>query len=180
MVGTIPNLITLSRILLLPFFAATLVYKEYQYALILFITAAITDILDGFIARITNQITDVGKILDPVADKFFLITSFVLMSYIELIPKWLTIIVISKDIVVVSGCFIIYFVTHNLKIEPSMLGKLASGVQFILIGVVLLSSNMKNGLQVTMPFLVIVAVITALSGIHYVYKGLKMASIENS
>lgn len=179
MVGTIPNIITLSRILLLPFFAVTLLYKEYQYALLLFVAAAITDMLDGFIARVTYQVTDVGKILDPVADKFFLITSFVLMSYIELIPKWLTIIVISKDIIVVSGCFIIYFITHNLKIEPSILGKLASGAQFILIGMVLLSCNMKNGLQVTMPFLVIVAIVTSLSGIHYAYKGLKMASIEN-
>lgn len=172
MVRNLPNLLTLTRILLLPFFVASLIYKEYQYALLLFIIAAITDILDGLIARITKQITDFGKILDPVADKFFLITSFILMSYIGLIPKWLAIIVISKDLIVVTGCFIIYFVTDNLKIEPSFLGKSSSALQFILIGLVILSCNIKNGIQVPKILFIIVAVLTASAGIHYVYKGI--------
>jgi cardiolipin synthase len=180
MVGNIPNLITLARLLILPFFAATLIYKEYKYALILFIAAAISDVLDGFIARITNQITDLGKILDPVADKFFIITSFVIMSNIEMIPKWLAIIVISKDLIVVTGCFIIYFVTHNLKIEPTILGKLSSGLQFITIGVVILSFNMEKGIQLTLPFFIIVATVTGLAGIQYVYRGMKTAQTDNT
>lgn len=180
MVGNLPNLLTLTRILLLPFFVATLVYKEYQYALIIFITAAITDILDGLVARITKQITDFGKILDPVADKFFLITSFILMSNLELIPKWLAIIVISKDLIVVTGCIIIYFVTHKLSIEPSFLGKLSSALQFILIGLVILSCNIKKGTPLPMVLFIIVAVLTSSAGIHYVYKGMKVANSKNT
>ncbi len=179
MVGNIPNLITLTRILILPFFAGTLIYREYQYALILFITAAITDILDGLIARLTNQITDFGKVLDPVADKFFVTTSFVIMSNIGMIPTWLTIIVISKDLIVVTGCFLIHYVTDNLKIQPSLLGKLSSGLQFLTIGLVILSFNMQKGFHLTKPFFIVVAVVTSLAGIQYVYRGMKMSGTES-
>ncbi len=179
MIGNIPNLLTLTRILLLPFFASAIIYNEYQYALILFIAASITDILDGLIARITKQITYFGTILDPVADKFFLITSYILMSNYGLIPKWLTIIVISKDIIVVTGSIILYFVTHNLKVEPSIFGKVASALQFILIGIVLLSYNVSNAFAVPVPSYYFVAVVTAIAGIDYVSKGLKMANHEN-
>ena len=180
MVGNIPNFLTLTRILLLPFFAATLIYKEYDYALMLFIVASITDVLDGLIARIKNQITYFGTILDPVADKFFIITSFVLMSNFALIPKWLTIIVISKDIIVITGCLIVYFVTNKLVIEPSFLGKAASTCQFILIGLVLLLLNLGEGLRTPFFLFLLVAIITAAAGIDYVIKGLKVANSENA
>ncbi len=180
MVGNLPNLLTLARILLLPFFAATLIYEEYQYALLLFIAASVTDLLDGLVARIKNQITYFGSILDPVADKFFLITSFVVMSILGLIPKWLTIIVISKDLIVVTGCIILYFVTHNLKIEPSLLGKVSSACQFILLGLVLLARNIDDGITVPGFLFFAVAVLTALSGLGYVYNGLKTANPGNT
>jgi cardiolipin synthase len=179
MVGNVPNLLTLTRILLLPFFAATLIYKEYDYSLMLFIVASITDILDGLIARIKDQVTYFGTILDPVADKFFIITSFVLMSNFALIPKWLTIIVISKDIIVITGCLIIYFVTNKLVIEPSMLGKVSSTCQFIMIGLVLLLLNIGDGLNVPFILYVVVAVLTSAAGIDYVMKGLKVANSED-
>jgi len=180
MVGNLPNLLTLARILLLPFFVATLIYNQYQYALIIFITASVTDILDGFIARVTNQITDFGKILDPVADKFFLVTSFILMSNMGLIPTWLAIMVISKDLIVVTGSVILYFVTHKLNIKPSILGKASSASQFFLVGLVLLQSNFPETVPVPAPVFSLVAVFTALAGFHYVYKGLKIANSENS
>lgn len=180
MVGNLPNLLTLTRILLLPFFVVTLIYNQYQYALIIFIAASVTDILDGFVARITGQTTDFGKILDPVADKFFLVTSFILMSSIGLIPKWLAIIVISKDLIVVTGSVILYFVTHTLNIEPSILGKAASASQFFLVGLVLFYNTLTKSISVPMPLFATVASITSLAGIHYVYKGLKIANRGNS
>lgn len=180
MITNLPNILTLTRILLLPFFVATLIYNQYRYALIIFIAASVTDILDGFIARITGQITDFGKILDPVADKFFLVTSFILMSSIGMIPKWLAIIVISKDLIVVTGSVILYFVTHKLNIEPSILGKASSASQFFLVGLVLLYSNLVETISVPLPVLSIVAAVTSLAGIHYVYKGLKIANSKHS
>jgi cardiolipin synthase len=181
MVGNLPNFLTLARILLLPFFAVTLIYGEYGYALLVYIGAAISDIFDGLVARITKQITYFGSILDPVADKFFLITSFVLMSAYGLIPKWFTIIVISKDLIVISGCFILYIVTHTLKIEPSIVGKISSGGQFLLVGLVLVSLNMENGFSVPAILYVVIAALTAVSGLDYVLKGIKQGtSSENT
>ncbi len=176
MVGNLPNLLTLARILLLPFFAAALIYGEYGYALLVYIGAALSDIFDGLVARITKQITYFGSILDPVADKFFLITSFILMSAYGLIPKWFTIVVISKDLIVIAGCFILYFVTNTLKIEASIVGKISSGGQFLLVGLVLLSLNMANGFAVPTMLYIVIAVLTAVSGLDYVYKGMKQGT----
>lgn len=178
MVGTIPNFLTLTRILLLPFFVATIIYEEYQYALVLFIIASVTDLLDGLVARITKQITDFGKILDPVADKFFLITSFILMGNYGLMPKWLTIVVISKDLIIVTGSVILYFMTHKLRIEPSLLGKCASACQFVLIGLVLLFRNINGGVSLHISLFAAVALITASACLHYIYLGLKVANAE--
>jgi len=178
MIGNLPNILTIARILLLPFFAASLIYGNYQYALILFLAAAITDILDGLIARIKKQTTDFGSILDPVADKFLMITSFIVMSVYGWIPKWLTITVISRDLIVVTGWLILYFVTHNKKVEPSILGKSANFFQFCLIGLILISINTKNASFVPGSYLIAVAALTAASGVLYIYKGLKIANVS--
>jgi len=180
MIGNLPNILTITRILLLPFFAASLIYREYSFALVLFIIAAVTDILDGLVARITKQITDFGKILDPVADKFFLQTSFILMSVYELMPKWLTIIVISKDLIVITGCVILYFATGKLKIDPSIWGKSASALQFMLIGLILMSLKFRDSADFPLTLFVVVAVITSISGVHYVIQGLKFSTSEQA
>jgi len=176
MIGNLPNILTFTRILLLPFFAASLIYREYKFALIFFFVASVTDLLDGLIARITKQITDFGKILDPVADKFFLLTSFILMSVYGLMPKWLTVIVISKDLIVITGCVILYFVTSKLKVEPSIWGKWASALQFILIGLILLALNIRGNGDIPSVIFILVAVITSISGVDYLVKGLKLST----
>lgn len=174
----LPNILTMTRILLLPFFAAALIYSKYYYALILFLGAGITDILDGYVARTKKQTSSFGTILDPIADKFLLITSFILMTIYEIIPKWITIIVISRDTIVITGSLILYFVTHNLKVEPSILGKASNVLQYLLIAIALFSINIKGESDVPALYLLVVAVITALSGLQYVYKGLKIADRE--
>lgn len=186
--GNLPNILTITRIVLLPFFAVSLIYGKYDYALILFLLASVTDVLDGYVARIKKQTTDFGSILDPVADKFLLITAFIIISVRnnEWIPKWLTITVISRDLIVVTGWLIIYFVTHNPKVEPSIIGKATNGLQFLLIGILLLLINIKGescdaeSSCIPMFFLVAVAFLTALSGLHYIYKGLKIANAEGA
>jgi cardiolipin synthase len=171
----------------LPFFAITLIYGDYQYALIIFITASVTDVLDGFIARLKRQITVFGSILDPVADKFLLVTSFIIMTIYGWIPKWLTIIVISREIIIVTGWLILYFVTHSARVEPSLLGKITNALQFILIGLTLLSINIRGGScniesEACIPgvFLLMVAISTSVSGLQYIYKGLKIANTEDA
>lgn len=174
--GNLANILTITRILLLPFFAAALMYNKYQYALAVFVASGITDILDGLIARLKKQTTDFGRILDPVADKFVLITSFILMSIYGLMPKWITIIVISRDLFVVTGSLVLYFVTNNLRVEPSISGKIANALQYLLIGLALLLENLKGQVSIPMPLLLAVAVFTVVSGLEYIYKGLKIAN----
>lgn len=178
MIGNLPNILTLARILLLPFFAVTIIYREFEIALLVFVLASVTDLLDGLIARIKRQVTYFGRILDPVADKFFLITSFVLMSAYGFAPKWLTIIVISKDVIVLTGSIILYFVTQSLKIEPSFMGKVASAFQFILIGLILLYLNIDDTIRIHVSLFILVAVVTVIAGLDYIYKGLKTANAE--
>ena len=98
------------------------------------------------------------------------------MSKTGLIPMWLTIIVISRDLIVISGCFIIYLVTKNLDIEPSIVGKTASAGQFILIGLILLSLNFNSDMTYLNFLFIVVALLTAISGLHYVYRGMKVAN----
>jgi len=176
MVTNIPNILTITRILLLPAFAVAIMYRQYRIALAIFAVASLTDVLDGTIARLTNRITYFGKILDPVADKFFLLTSFVLLSIEKIIPAWLTLIVLSRDAIVIIGCVIIYFVTSHLKVEPSLIGKVSNAAQFILIGTVLLSLTTSLRIPLISIMVVVVAILTTLSGIHYIYRGLKLVN----
>lgn len=178
--GNIPNILTIFRILLLPFFAASLLYENYFYAVILFVIASVTDFLDGLIARWQKQITRFGSILDPVADKFFLVSTFIILTVQGLVPIWLTITVISRDIIVVTGWVILSFVIQNPRVDPSSSGKFATALQFLLIGLVLLSLNISSGFALPMVFMVLVAVITGFSGVFYIYNGMKAADAEKN
>ncbi len=169
----IPNALTTLRIILIPVFVGALVYKKNDYALIIFIFAAITDFFDGLIARMRNQQTKLGRFLDPVADKFLLVTAFVLFAVYGLVPKWLSITVISRDIIIVTGWLMLYLTSHRTGIEPTILGKLANAFQLILLAYILLELNLRDaGIPEPDILIVITAVLTVSSGIHYIYRGL--------
>jgi len=169
----IPNALTTLRIILIPVFVGALVYKKNDYALIIFIFAAVTDFFDGLIARMRNQQTKLGGFLDPVADKFLLVTTFVLFAVYGLVPKWLSITVISRDIIIVTGWLMLYLISHRTRIEPTILGKLANAFQLILLAYILLELNLRDaGLPEPDILIIITAVLTVSSGIHYIYRGL--------
>jgi cardiolipin synthase len=172
---SIPNIITFVRIIIIPVFVTTLIYKRYDYALILFIVAAVSDVFDGLMARVTKQKTKLGAFLDPLADKSLLVTSFILFSVYDWIPLWLTITVISRDVIVVLGWILLYLSAHITKIEPSLIGKAAIASQLILIAYTLLSINANVPPAYSWMFWT-VAALTAVSGLQYVYRGLKQAS----
>ncbi len=171
----IPNALTTLRIVLIPVFVSALIYERYDYGLYVFVIAALSDFLDGMIARAKNQQTEIGKFLDPIADKFLLVTSFVLFAVYGLVPKWLTITVISRDIIIVTGWFILYFLTHKAKVEPSMLGKLANASQLILLAYILLRVNLQKNIFLLEEILIVTtALLTVVSGLQYIYKGLSL------
>lgn len=171
----LPNSLTVARIILIPVFITAVIYKKHQQALFLFILAGMTDLLDGFIARMTNQKTALGRFLDPLADKLLLTSSFILFSFYEWIPLWLTITVISRDFIIVTGWLLLYMITHDVRIEPVLLGKTAIAFQLITLALVLLHVNVP---AISVPkdiLFAVTATITAVSGLQYIYKGLRFA-----
>lgn len=168
----------MARIVLLPFFASTLIYGYYFYSLLLFIISALTDLLDGYLARVSNQTTKIGSILDPLADKFLLVISFIIMSKHGWIPVWLTITVISRDLVIVTGWLILSYVSVMPTVNPTKTGKIAVFSQFILIGLILTLINLDYKSSIPFPILIVVAMLTSFSGIQYIYRGLKIANIS--
>jgi len=170
----LPNALTISRIVIIPIFITAIVYKRYDYALYLFLIAALTDIFDGLFARLKNQKTELGRFLDPLADKFLLVTVFIILSTYGLIPKWLTITVISRDIIVITGWFLLYLIKDISRVEPSILGKTAIGLQSMLIAYVLIDINLLFLPDIHQILQWITASFTILSGLHYIYRGLKL------
>ncbi|MDA8087451.1 MAG: CDP-alcohol phosphatidyltransferase family protein, partial [Nitrospiraceae bacterium] len=92
----IPNILTLIRIILIPCFATAAAYKRFDLAFFIFLFAALTDKLDGMIARMSGKSPDIGSFLDPLADKFMLITAFIVFLTLHIIPVWLAIVVLSR------------------------------------------------------------------------------------
>lgn len=173
----IPNTLTITRIVIIPVFITSIIYKRYDYALYLFIVAALTDLFDGLFARLTNQRTALGTFLDPLADKFLLVTAFIIFSIYDWIPKWLTITVISRDVIIVTGWFLLYFTTGRSKVDPSLLGKTTIWIQSLLIAYVLAYINCFVP-ELPRVFLLLTAGTTILSGLHYIYRGLKVSHAE--
>jgi cardiolipin synthase len=170
----IPNTLTITRILIIPVFVTVIIYKRYDYALYLFIFAAITDVFDGFLARLKNQKTVLGTFLDPLADKFLIVTSFIILSTYGMIAKWLAITVISRETIVIIGWFLLYIITGKANVEPSSLGKATIWVQSIFIAVVLMNINYFSFPSIYLVPQVITAGLTILSALHYIYRGLKI------
>lgn len=170
----IPNALTLTRIIIIPIFITSIIYKRYEYSLYLFVIAALTDIFDGLFARLKNQKTALGTHLDPLADKFLLVSSFIVFAIYGWIPKWLTITVISRDVIIVTGWFLLYLITGISHVQPSMLGKATIWLQSILIAYILVDINFPVMPDIPCFFFWATAGSTILSGLHYIYKGLKL------
>jgi len=170
----IPNYITLARIILIPFFISLMIYHHYRAAMVVFVTACVTDALDGMIARITNQKTDLGAVLDPIADKLLIVSAFVTLVLRGILPVWLVMIVVSRDVILVLGSMVIYFTGHEFKARPSIIGKTTTVLQLV---VVTLSLALKiYGIKTAlMPILFwTTAGFTIASGVQYVARGTKI------
>lgn len=161
--------------MIIPLFITSIIYSKYNYALYLFIVAALTDMLDGLVARLTNQKTVLGTFLDPLADKFLLVSSFIIFSVYNWIPTWIAITVISRDLIVVIGWFLLYLITHNSTVEPVFLGKIAIALQLVVLAYVLVTINLSFVPPLPDIFLFLTAAVTVVSGLQYVYKGFKLA-----
>lgn len=171
----LPNFITTLRILLIPFFIIAVLYGYHLYALGIFIAAALTDALDGFIARTFNMQTKLGTYLDPIADKLLLMSSIVVMAVVGKAPVWLVILIVSRDIIILIGCILIYFLYDQLTVRPSILGKATTFFQIVLVLLVLVAQDMERFIPWIAPAVWLTAAVTIASGLHYVNIGFRMA-----
>jgi cardiolipin synthase len=175
---TIPNLITLIRIILTPLFIIFLIQGRHRQALVVFILAGVSDLADGAIARWWQQKSRLGSYLDPLADKLLMSASFVTLSISHAIPSWLTVVVISRDLILGLGALILRLADYPLVIRPSLAGKWTATLQLLTVGLVLL----VKGKLVHLPpgtltvFFYVTGGLTVITGIHYAYRGLLLVS----
>ena len=174
-VFTIANQLTLLRMLLIPAFVLLVVYGRFGWALVVFIVAGVTDALDGIIARMPGQKSELGAWLDPVADKLLLVTTFVVLTLpniglVNRIPIWLTVIVISRDIGIVLTVAVVNLASGPRTFRPSQLGKAATA-WFILTCVVVMFYNWLGvESRVVDIFVWSSLAITVASGVDYVWR----------
>jgi len=177
----IPNLLTLVRILLTPLLVIFLIDKKYEPAFLIFCTAGVTDGLDGFIARVMKQKTRIGAILDPIADKALLASSYITMAVTGIIPDWLAVIVISRDIIIIFGVMVLLLFHSGVEICPSIISKLTTLFQLITIFFVLGGMVLNfNCAPLVTSLYIITAILTIASGLHYVYKGVMILGTESN
>ncbi len=166
---TVPNQLTFLRLGFLPFFIISIHYRRYDIALAVLIIAALTDGLDGLLARSLDQKTALGAYLDPIADKLLLSSSFVVLALNRKISWWLTILVLGRDILLLTSAAVILVVAGYRRFPPSIYGKLTTAVQILLVfAVVLLAVADWPWLQFVRTILeYLVAGFTVFSGFHY-------------
>jgi len=172
----LPNLLTLIRILLIPLFVILIIDKSFLWALIVFALAGITDGIDGLIARITHQRTELGAYLDPIADKLLLSAGFITLAIIETVPSWLAVIVIARDMIILLGILVMILTHYPPKIEPSLIGKITTSLQISTILLVLMVGFGSFFKHLATAAIYGTTFFTILSGAHYIYIGTQMVN----
>jgi len=166
----VPNLLTLSRIALVPVLILVLKDRDYVAALWVFLFAGISDGLDGWIAKRWRYTTRFGAILDPVADKFLLVTSYVMLMLLDLLPFWLVLTVAFRDLLIVGGYLAYTSMVGAVKMDPSQLSKLNTLAQIMLVLVVLVHEASGFNYPLLLDALVLIVFVTTVaSGVHYVW-----------
>jgi len=184
---TTANKITILRILLIPFFVVEVLYYvkagnelHRLLAIVSFAVAAICDGVDGYIARRYNQRSELGAILDPLADKLLLVSGIVLLSitwrYFDTIPLWLTCTIIGRDILILIGLVVIQITIGKVTVKPRILGKIATVLQMAVVLWILLKWNTRWLMVWTLG----AAICTGGSGFLYVWDGVRQLSAHPS
>ncbi len=166
---TWPNLITVLRLLLIPVVVIYLLDGKREIALIFFILAGVSDALDGFLARVLHQKSPLGAVLDPLADKFLLDTLYVICAWKEYLPPFLAVLVVSRDVFIVTGFLILHLFATTPEINPTLLSKANTVFQILTLALVLASLSPAF----LKPFYYFTAFLTVLSGLHYLYLAFK-------
>ena len=185
---TLPNQLTVFRVVLIPVFVLLLVYDQRLYALIVFVVTGISDGLDGYIARAWRQETPLGNVLDPIADKLLMVTTFVTLAVLQALPFSLTVVLIGRDVILSLVFGIVLFSTGRRIASPTFLGKSAIFAQMatVVTGLVFYVFHDHSLFQTLEPFVVwpiflLTAILAIVSGLHYLYRVVQLfLTVEGS
>jgi cardiolipin synthase len=177
----LPNIISLARILMVPVVVWLVVIGELGGAFWVFIAAGISDAVDGFIAKRFDAVTEVGIYLDPVADKALLVSIFVALGAAGLVSRWLVILVVSREVLIIGGILFSFALSLPVRARPSILSKVNTSAQMVLAAVILAVHGMSWALDSTASLgTFVVGVLTALSGAQYVRRWSRVAFLEGA
>ena len=161
----LPNLITIARILLVPFTVWLIISGAYGFAFVSFVVAGVSDGVDGYIARRYNMRTELGAYLDPLADKALLVSVYITLGLLKVLPPWLVILVVSRDVLIVGAFILSWLMDRPVQIKPLMVSKVNTAVQIVFVVVALGAAALKWDLMLLLPVgMGLVAVLTAASG----------------
>ncbi|MEZ5774315.1 MAG: CDP-alcohol phosphatidyltransferase family protein [Hyphomicrobiaceae bacterium] len=165
---TAPNIVSLLRILLVPLAIWLIIADRTQAAFFVFVTAGVSDAVDGFMAKRFGLQSELGAYLDPLADKLLLVSIYVALGVLGDLPSWLVILVVSRDVLIVAALMISFMLGHPLRIRPLMISKLNTAVQIGLAAATLADSGFVLGLGTLVQGLVyLTALLTGLSAAAY-------------
>ena len=168
------NQVTLLRMLLIPGFVILVIYGHLGLALLVFLTAAVTDAVDGLLARLSGEKTSLGAWLDPMADKLLLVSTFVVLSVPGLglanrLPIWLTVCMISRDVVIILTVIIVNLAIGRRTFHPSIFGKIATAT-YVVTAVAAMFFNYRGYHSLVVDALIYASLaITAVSSLHYIW-----------
>ena len=166
---TLPNLITSLRIILAPIFVIYCIREDFLAALFVFVIAGLSDGADGLIARWFNQKSTLGAYLDPLADKILLVTAFVVLSVRHFIPPWLTVMAISRDILILLGVLILFLNRMDITIRPTLLSKVTTCLQLGTVFMVLSKDYFPLFFHLKIYVFWLTGIFTITSGLHYMH-----------
>jgi cardiolipin synthase len=168
-IWTVPNQITLLRLGFLPFFLILVLYEKYRWALFVLVFVALTDAVDGYLARTLHQKSALGAYLDPIADKLLLSSSFIVLAMTKKIAWWLTVLVLSRDVLLLVVAGVILIVQGYRPFPPTLLGKATTFFEIALVFFVVFAAAYPNdraeGIIQYLGYMV--AAFVTISGFHY-------------
>jgi cardiolipin synthase (CMP-forming) len=173
---TVPNLLTFLRMALIPVFASLLFYGYAGWALFVFVVAGVSDGADGFLARRFNQQSELGTIIDPIADKLLMTTAFIVLTMPNVlqptrhlpVPFWVTAAVIGRDVLIVTVAGAINIMTGFRGFKPSWLGKASTFVQVVAVSLILVAAVTDYSFYLPTTYFIVVLLAFA-SGFHYIF-----------
>lgn len=167
---TLATKITLVRVILIPVFVMCLAYRKPGIALAVFIIAGVADGVDGYIARRRGEMTELGAMLDPIADKLLMFTAYMMMGLSGQIPIWLAVSVVSRDLLLSIGCLMLFMTVGFQAPSPSMLGKTTTTAQMVTAGAALLAAALAAEQNVVLLSMYLITCgLTLASGVHYLF-----------